>query len=153
MRSQAWVTSEALDEIQRLEKVIAENGVGLAACAAARKLRLLAETSPEVATAAGVAFELEPASEDTEGVEYSRLAWWWADRAFGLTLTADGNHPPDEDAPGYLSLYVDKELVLSLDVHRAAADGYQQIHVDQVTMFEPGDWPAQLWAFVESLSR
>ncbi|WP_429225943.1 hypothetical protein [Inquilinus ginsengisoli] len=126
--------------------------MGLAACEAAYKLKALAETSPEAAAEAGLTFELEPASEDTDGMEHSRFAWWWADRTFGLYLIVDGVHPPGENAEGYLSLYIDKDFVLSMNLYRAAADGYQQIHVDQVTALAPGDWPAQLWAFVESLS-
>jgi len=39
-----------------------------------------------------------------------------------------------------------------MNTYRAAADGYQKVRVDQVTTFAPGDWPAQLWAFVETLN-
>lgn len=152
MPSLTWVTPGELDQIRHLETQAAESGVGLAACEAAYKLKALAETSPEAAAEAGLAFGLDPPSEDTDGVEHSQFARRWADRDFHLYLIVDGAHPPGENADGYLSLYIDDDLMLSMNMYRAAADGYQKVHVDQVTTFAPGDWPAQLWPFVETLN-
>lgn len=151
MPSPTWITREELEQIRRLERPAAESGVGLAACEAAYQLKALAESSPEAAAEAGLAFQLDPPSEDTDGMEHSRFAWRWADREFGLDLIVDGAHAPGENADGFLSLYIGRDLVLSMNMYRTAADGYQKVHVDQVTTFAPGDWPAQLWAFVESL--
>jgi hypothetical protein len=41
---------------------------------------------------------------------------------------------------GGLSVYVDQELVLAIDVRQTSDDGFQQIHCDTVTAFKPGDW-------------
>lgn len=152
MPSLAWYTSEELEQLRRLQKPFTESGAGPAACEAAYKLKALAEISPEAAADAGLAFALDPAGEETDGVEHSRFAWRWGGRVFGLSVVADRVHAPGDNAEGSLSLYIDKDLKLRMDVFWSAADDYQQPQPHQATTFVSGDWTAQLWGFVETLA-
>jgi len=145
-------TADGLEHLRRLEEQVAESRVNLAACEAANKLTILAERSPDVATKAGLGFEFEPRSVETDGASHSRFAWWWDYRAFGLTLSWDPQ-VSDEYVLGGLSVYVDRELVLTIDVRQTADDGFRQIHSDAVTAFTPGDWTGCMWELVEELNR
>lgn len=145
-------TAEGLERLRHLEEQVADSRVDLAACDAAVKLTILAETSPDVATKVGLGFEFEPRSVETDGASHSSFTWWWDCRAFGLALDWDPQ-VSREQVLGGLSVYVDQELVLAIDVHQTADDGFRQIHAGAVTAFTPGDWMGRVWELIEEINR